>query len=295
MKNRWKHGLLWLLMLCFMVVFPAGTASAASSKSVEGTCDYDYAYQVLTLVNQQRSKAGLKSLKMDSELLKAAMLRAAECTVKFDHTRPNGTMCYTACSKMYGENIALGYGTPTAVMQGWMGSANHKKNILNGDYNSIGIGCFYKNGTRYWVQCFGFAKGNGVSNPGNCKNTYEVATSSSGETKLTKSVKSNPLSTKVSGFKATGGKRKLTLKWSSKGGITGYQLQVATAKSYKNPQTYSISKKSTSKTITKYKGKKLKAKKRYYVRIRAYIKSKDANGKIVKKYSKWKTLNAKTK
>lgn len=294
MLNGWKNNLIWLL-LCFMVLLPAGTAEAASSKTVTGTCDYNYAYQVLAQVNKQRSKAGAKSLKMDKELLDAAMLRAAECSVKFDHTRPNGTLCFTVSDKMYGENIAYGYTTPTKVMEGWMASSGHKKNILNKRYKSIGIGCFYRNGTRYWVQCFGEDAGDGVSNPGNYKNTYKVATSSSGETELTKSEQINPLATKVSGFKVTAGKKKLTLKWTLKGGIDGYQIQVATSKSYKSAQSYNISKKKTSKSITKYKSKKLKAKKKYYVRIRAYIKSTDADGKTVKKYSKWKSLSKKTK
>jgi subtilisin family serine protease/uncharacterized protein YkwD len=55
------------------------------------------------------------------------------------------------------ENIAAGYATPQAVMDGWMGSTGHRKNILSTDVWEIGVG--YRQGGgkyyRYWVQDFG--------------------------------------------------------------------------------------------------------------------------------------------
>ena len=123
--------------------------------SVTGTECYDYAYQVLDLVNQERVKTGAAPLKMDADLMKAAMQRAAEITVSFSHTRPSGLDCYTASGKMSGENIAMGYQSPEAVMNGWMNSDGHRGNILNPRYTDIGIGAFCVDGTYYWVQCFG--------------------------------------------------------------------------------------------------------------------------------------------
>lgn len=103
------------------------------------------------------------------------------------------------------------------------------------------------------------------------------------------------LKTKVSGVKLTAGKRKLTLKWKKKTGISGYQIQISTSKKFKKKTTYKVSAKTTKKALTKYSGKKLLAKKKYYVRIRAYVKTKNANGKSVVKYSKWTTVSKKTK
>lgn len=122
---------------------------------VTGTECYDYAYQVLDLVNQERMKTGAAPLKMDADLMKAAMQRAAEITVSFSHTRPSGLDCYSASGKMSGENIAMGYVSPEAVMDGWMNSDGHRANILNSGYTDIGIGAFCVDGTYYWVQCFG--------------------------------------------------------------------------------------------------------------------------------------------
>ena len=44
--------------------------------------------------------------------------------------------------------------TPESVMNSWMNSSEHKENILNSTFTSIGIGCFYHNNNYYWVQCF---------------------------------------------------------------------------------------------------------------------------------------------
>lgn len=82
-------------------------------------------------------------------------------------------------------------------------------------------------------------------------------------------------------------KKSLKVSWKKVNGITGYQIQYAGNKKFKKAKTVTIKKaKTTSKTI-----KKLKAKKKYYVRIRTYIV---VNG--TKKYSDWsKKKSQKTK
>ncbi|GAA1150277.1 hypothetical protein GCM10009630_55750 [Kribbella jejuensis] len=59
-----------------------------------------------------------------------------------------------------GENIAVGYSSPAAVVAGWMKSPGHRANILNCGYTMIGIGYDpgqvkpdWGNGS--WVQDFG--------------------------------------------------------------------------------------------------------------------------------------------
>lgn len=52
--------------------------------------------------------------------------------------------------RTYGENIARGYPTPEQVMNGWLGSTGHCKNIMNGNFKEIGLG---KSGS-YWTQVF---------------------------------------------------------------------------------------------------------------------------------------------
>ena len=112
---------------------------AAESQDVYGTVRYDYAFQVLEIVNKERALEGAGPLTMDKDLLSAAMLRSAETVVSFSHTRPNGEKCFSASSKMSGENIAMGGGsscaTPEQVMIRWMNSPGHKANILTKSYH----------------------------------------------------------------------------------------------------------------------------------------------------------------
>ena len=89
-----------IILSLFMVLSAAGalgiSAFAQSSKNVSGKFNYSYASQVLTLVNKERSAYGLKPVTMTEALTDGAMIRAAETTVSFSHTRPNGDKCFTA-------------------------------------------------------------------------------------------------------------------------------------------------------------------------------------------------------
>lgn len=126
----------------------------------EQNYDSSFASQVLKLVNIERAKVGLNSLKMSQSLLAPANKRAVEIKTTFSHTRPNGTEWstvlkeYKVSVQTAGENIAYGYNTPEAVMNGWMNSPGHKANILNANYNNIGVGVYEVNGTVYCTQLF---------------------------------------------------------------------------------------------------------------------------------------------
>jgi uncharacterized protein YkwD len=51
----------------------------------------------------------------------------------------------------YGENIAMGYSSEQAVMNGWLNSEGHCRNIMNGKFKEMGAG---RDG-NYWTQDFG--------------------------------------------------------------------------------------------------------------------------------------------
>lgn len=138
---------------------------------VKGDKSYSMAYRVLDLVNQERSKRGLSALQMDRDLLDAAMARAFETSIGFSHTRPTGERCFSASSKMAGENIASGQWSPEDAMGSWMNSSGHRANILDSDYRSVGIGCVCVSGTYYWVQCFGVGAADACDQPSDCAST----------------------------------------------------------------------------------------------------------------------------
>ena len=120
----------------------------------------DYAAQVVELINVERAKMGLPALSMNSGAQQAAQLRAAEIVEVFSHDRPDGSACYTALTEIgvsyraAGENIAMGYPTPEAVVDGWMNSEGHRANILRDTFSEIGVGYVVEDGTAYWVQMF---------------------------------------------------------------------------------------------------------------------------------------------
>ena len=101
-----------------------------------------------------------------------------------------------------------------------------------------------------------------------------------------KNTVSKPKSAKFKKVKSA--KKAISVEWKKVGGVKGYQIQVATDKKFKkNKKTVNIKKQKTTKTTVK----KLKAKKKYYVRVRTY---KIVNGKKV--YSSWsKVKSVKTK
>lgn len=100
-----------------------------------------------------------------------------------------------------------------------------------------------------------------------------------------------PTLSKVTGIKLTSKKkRQLTLTWKKLSNADGYVIQYGTDKKFKKAVTKKVSKSKKSYTI-----KKLKSGKKYYVRIRAYKKYKDENGKTCLAYGKYVAKNKKCK
>lgn len=110
--------------------------------------NYDYAYEVLELVNKVRKENNLEPVTMDVDLLDNAMYRASELALYFSHQSPMG---FTAIGTT--ENCALGQKTPQKVVDAWM-SDEHKYPILSSDFTAIGIGAVESNGQLHWTQEF---------------------------------------------------------------------------------------------------------------------------------------------
>jgi len=170
--------LLSLVMVATLTFIGAPTAFAESGNvaavNVTAVQNSDYALKVLQIVNKERAANGLQPLVIDSELQDAAMLRAMETLVYWDHTRPDGTSCFSVSDKVMGENIAYGQGSPASVMSSWMDSPGHRANILGSRFRSIGIGCVYFHSAYYWVQDFGEDTGDGIAKAGKSKVTQPV-------------------------------------------------------------------------------------------------------------------------
>jgi uncharacterized protein YkwD len=127
--------------------------------------DRGFVSRVLDLTNAERQKAGLGPLSLSAELNNAArgysqVLASGAC---FEHTCgpvPRfedrvGQAGYSGWNAL-GENIAAGYPTPEAVVNGWMSSPGHRANILSPTFTEIGIGMASGGAYgAYWTQEFG--------------------------------------------------------------------------------------------------------------------------------------------
>ncbi len=147
-------------------------ASAATKSALNDDTLANYAEEMLILVNREREAEGLDPLYTTSSLQQAATTRAEEIAVTFDHTRPDGTECFSAldeCGIYYyyaGENIARGYRTPAAVVDAWMSSEGHRANLMSPNYEYVGIGVVEVDGTLSWSQEYvGDVKLSGATKP----------------------------------------------------------------------------------------------------------------------------------
>lgn len=135
----------------------------------EPTVNSDFINEVIQLTNQFRQDNGLTPLGFDPLLATAAQTHSQNMALQdfFSHTGADGSNIgdrvdatgynfFTA-----GENIAAGYLTPQAVVDGWIDSPGHRANLLNPDFSEIGVGYFFlendtgeTNFNHYWTQVF---------------------------------------------------------------------------------------------------------------------------------------------
>lgn len=186
MKNYIKIFVtLIILFICVLALNSYSYAASSTKFSITVDEDYNYANKMLKSVNEERKKDGKSALKIDSNLTKIAMQRAAELVLYYSHTRPNGgglvSIKELKKHKHIGENISTVY-SPAAkftednifketdvnkiAMNAFMNSTGHRANILSKKYKSIGIGCVYYKGGYYWAQIFASGKGNNKKGKG---------------------------------------------------------------------------------------------------------------------------------
>lgn len=123
----------------------------------------EFELKVLELVNIERAKQGLSALTWDSSLAAVAEAHSLDMAQNnfFSHTNLKGQSPFDRM-KAFGisysyaaENIAAGQKTPESVMESWMNSEGHRKNILNKNVTKLGVG-YVKGGSygTYWTQNF---------------------------------------------------------------------------------------------------------------------------------------------
>ena len=123
------------------------------------------AQYIAELVNEERAARGCSELIINDELMENAAVRAEEISEVFSHIRPDGSKfntVYTAHNYGVAENIAA---RPIVMgeteedlarnlMDQWMNSSGHFRNIINTEYNEVGVGVYRSGDYLYSSQLF---------------------------------------------------------------------------------------------------------------------------------------------
>jgi uncharacterized protein YkwD len=137
--------------LSLIFAAPAAACEGADIRPSAGTVA-EAREATVCLINEERTKRGLKPLEVDSRLQKAAKRHSDDMRKRryFDHVSPAGrTDVHRAKAAGYGrfrslgENLAWGTGvlaTPRSIVRSWMGSAGHRRNILDPGFRDVGVG-----------------------------------------------------------------------------------------------------------------------------------------------------------
>lgn len=168
-----------LIMLAFLLLGAGGRVLAESTIKLNVTAQYGQteAREQLDMINAFRTGAdawywsednktqvrctNLKKLQWDYELEKAAMLRAMENAIYYDHGRPNGGSTFDLFTgNGRAENITAGYTSSQDVFMAWRedndkyAGQGHRRNMLGQNYGAVAVGHVYYNGCHFWVQLF---------------------------------------------------------------------------------------------------------------------------------------------
>jgi uncharacterized protein YkwD len=117
--------------------------------------------EVVARANAARSAAGLAPLAIQPALVSAAQAHSHDqaSTGRMTHVGSDGSDAGTRIvragftPRTWGENVAMGYRTATAVFDGWMSSPGHRANILHDGFTLVGVAVAYAtDGTPYWTM-----------------------------------------------------------------------------------------------------------------------------------------------
>lgn len=104
--------------------------------------------QLLEITNVDRSESGIDALTINDRLSAAAQAKADDMAQSdyWSHTSPEGSKPQDFVReagysyRSLGENLAYGFSSPDAIVQGWMNSPEHKANMLDPAYHQVGFG-----------------------------------------------------------------------------------------------------------------------------------------------------------
>jgi len=184
MKSNLKWTAAVSILLAALLPLPLAygqvrTTSGAASKSSGILHPKELERRILQLTNEARRKNGLSPLYADNDLAAKARAKSDDMLIKkyFSHTSPDGKTLKDHFQKenpasfqtvsRIGENIYMGarfdYSTDMKtqarlIVDGWMTSPGHRRNILDPNYTHLGVGVSAKEKMCYATQIFSQVK-----------------------------------------------------------------------------------------------------------------------------------------
>ncbi|MBM4301064.1 MAG: CAP domain-containing protein [Deltaproteobacteria bacterium] len=184
MKSNLKWTAAMAVMLAALLFLPSAwgqvrTTSGALSRSGGIRHPKELERRIFQLTNEARRKNGLPSLDSDNDLAVKARAKSDDMLTNnyFSHTSPEGKTLKDRFQEekpasirnisRIGENIYMGakldYSTDIKtqarlIVDGWMTSPGHRKNILDPRYNRMGVGVAAKDKMCYATQIFAQVK-----------------------------------------------------------------------------------------------------------------------------------------
>lgn len=154
-----------LIQVLILVLLCASHTPVYADDTLDRTID-----RVLKHVNLQRSMNGERPLTLDRRLSEAAQKHAEDMARRdyFEHRSPDGRALQDRIAsagypwRAIAENLAAGRASPELTVESWMTSPGHRDNMLNREYQELGVGYARppEEGKRpryshYWVVVFG--------------------------------------------------------------------------------------------------------------------------------------------
>lgn len=150
------------LTLILTLLLTLGPAQAMACRQPDDAARLTDA--TLSAINAERQQRGMAALSPDPRLSEAALAHACDSAARnrMGHEGSDGSDLGDRVERQgydfraIAENVAAGYRTPTSVVQGWMNSSGHRRNILTRNARDVGLGiAAAPDGTLHWVLNLG--------------------------------------------------------------------------------------------------------------------------------------------
>jgi len=161
----------WLRAL--LLVMSAGLGACVGGGGPGAPVTMDPSASLDTLLNAHRAQRGLGRLSSDARLNRAAAAHARDLAGhnRLGHTGSDGSSHIARAERAgYGpfvaENVAAGQKSPAEVMQAWLSSSGHRRNMELSPASHYGFAHATAPGTKYrhfWVLVVGRPQGDAVA------------------------------------------------------------------------------------------------------------------------------------